>query len=244
MVLNFISPHSVCISKLSCCLHFCLCAFFSRRHRRWIILWTVRLMAHRRSWMIKMRPQPVRWAGWPPSKTGRGSWSQHRPLPAEFWWDGHTQTPTKASLNAHKLSHILPQSHSEHLTLIFIHFYQVYVFSLITWIWCLTKQNLLHAMTQLAHCWWHFLFLYVSVRSYSSHTSDSRGQDYTQMIYGCFVKYGLISMPHTIKGFWERSNTERWLVWVALIIITVVSACIVLDMDRSINYEQLSQFTT
>lgn len=96
--------------------------FFSRRHRRWIILWTVRLMAHRRSWMIKMRPQPVRWAGWLPSKTGRGSWSQHRPLPAEFWWDDHTQTPTKASLDAHKLSHILPQSHSEHLTLIFIHF--------------------------------------------------------------------------------------------------------------------------
>lgn len=112
------------------------------------------------------------------------------------------------------------QSHLEHRILIFIHFYQGYVFSLITWNWCLTK-HLLHAMTQLAHCWWHFLFLYVSVRP--SHTSDSRGQDYTQMIYGCFVKCGLISLPHAINGFWGHSNTELWLVWVALI-ITAVSA--------------------
>lgn len=63
------------------------------------------------------------------------------------------------------------------------------------------------------------------------------------MIYECVVKYGLISMPHAIKGFWDLSNTERRLVWVALT-ITAVSACTVLDMDRSINYEQLSQFTT
>jgi len=43
------------------------------------------------------------------------------------------------------------------------------------------------------------------------------------MIYGCFVKCGLISLPNAINGFWEHSNTELWLVWVALI-ITAVSA--------------------
>lgn len=93
----------VSIQKLSHCLLCSMCAFiFPRRLRRWITIWTVRLMAQRRTRMIKRKPQSARWAGWPQSKTGQGSWSQHRPLPAEFWWDGYTHTPTATSPDAHK----------------------------------------------------------------------------------------------------------------------------------------------
>lgn len=188
-----------------------MCAFiFPRRHRRWITLWTVRLMGHRRSWVIKMKSQSARWAGWPQSKTGRGSWSQHRPLPAEFWWDRlHTYT--------HR--NITRCPHTAHPFTITFRAYNRQSF--------VTCYDTVSTLRMTCFCVLSSLEIKIISRWF----------------YGCFVKYGLISMPHVIKGFWECSNTERWLVWVALI-LAAVSARTVLDTDRSINYEQLSQFTT
>lgn len=63
------------------------------------------------------------------------------------------------------------------------------------------------------------------------------------IVFDAYTVHVINWIKNVIKYFWDSSNTELWVVCVEFV-ITAVSTTTVLDMDRSINYEQLSQFTT